>query len=131
MRQTSTASWWNVQHRPGSVSSPIGRCPVGEVVSFVTRKRIGTGPVPTLQPADGKASTEQTAAGQVEADLHAPPLVGCLLLACPCGSSNMELWAHGVIVCARCQRLCGSAVWNYSSRQGPADAEHSPLPLNP
>lgn len=126
---------------------------MSNVVDFKTRKQLATGPVPdgTQPPAASKGQVDALdpttwpaypgSGTQVEAKQHAPPagpsLAGCLVLACPCGSCSMELWAHGVIVCSRCQRLCGSAVWSYSNRQGPAEAEHtampdhSPLPVNP
>jgi hypothetical protein len=93
---------------------------MGEVVDFKTRAKVATGPAPDLNVHTAEGNSP---------DAQAPPLVaGCLVLACPCGSCSMEMWAHGVIVCARCQRLCGSAVWNYTNRQGPADAERTPMP---
>lgn len=95
---------------------------MGEVVDFKTRAKVAPAPLPDLNvhTAEGKVTSP---------DAQAPPLVaGCLVLACPCGSCSMEMWAHGVIVCARCQRLCGSAVWNYTNRQGPGEAERTAMP---
>lgn len=107
---------------------------MGEVVDWKTCKLVPTGPVPeSTQPptGDGVQTADQSgnaaSGNQPDAQAH-PLLAGCLMLACPCGSCSMEMWAHGVIVYARCQRLCGSAVWNYTNRQGPGDAERTAMP---
>lgn len=100
---------------------------MGEVVDFKTRAKLATRPVPDGTPDGGQSTGSNT---PTPVGPSAPVLAGCLVLACPCGSCSMELWAHGVIVCARCQRLCGSAVWEYTNRQGPPDAERTAMPAH-
>lgn len=82
---------------------------MGEVVQFKTKQA-------KTVPVDSGQANEQPVPHPTP---QAPGVAGYLVLACLCGSSEVELLMGGVVQCARCNRR-PAARWDYADRLPPS-----------